>query len=178
MGHPLFFLLRKIGYTVDKHFLIGMIIPIYGGGMTRLSPDIDDYLQQGIYGKKEINPDERRKFLGTLRERVVIALKQSQVREDGTYQEVDVALRENKMAHLFLNGNMDYEYISKYKKLADKYGVDFTIVTNKEYNSELGLVLAFDYAIDKENIYVEKEKIDLQQASTKKKGFFAKLFSK
>ncbi|WP_316252510.1 DUF1694 domain-containing protein [Bacillus aquiflavi] len=46
-----------------------------------VKPTVDDYLQKGIYGQKEIKPDERRKFLGTLRERVIVALKQSQVRE-------------------------------------------------------------------------------------------------
>jgi uncharacterized protein YueI len=69
---------------------------------------------------------------------------------------------------------MNYEFLSKYKKVADKYDVEYTLVTNKEYDSELGLVLAYDYAIDKENIYVEKKvKID---STPKKKGFFGKLF--
>jgi uncharacterized protein YueI len=139
-----------------------------------MRPDVDDYLQQGIHGKKEINPDERRQFLGTLRERVVIVLKQPQLIESGIYPEVETALKENKKAHLYLNGNMNYEFLSKYKKVADKYEVEYTLVTNKEYDSELGLVLAYDYAVDKESIYVEKKiKID---STPKKKGFFAKLF--
>lgn len=139
-----------------------------------MRPDIDEYLQQGIHGKKEINPDERRRFLGTLRERVVIALKQPQLIEPGIYPEVETALKENNKAHLYLNGNMTYEYLSKYKKIADQYGVDYTLVTNKEFDSELGLVLAYDYAIDKESIYVEK-KISIEP-TPKKKGFFGKLF--
>jgi uncharacterized protein YueI len=139
-----------------------------------LRPDIDDYLQQGIHGKKEINPDERRQFLGTLRERVVIALKQPQLIEQGIYPEVETALKENKKAHLYLNGNMNYEFLSTYKKVADQYEVEYTLVTNKEYDSELGLVLAYDYAIDKENIYVEK-KLNID-TTPKKKGFFGKLF--
>lgn len=139
-----------------------------------MRPDIDEYLQQGIHGKKEINPDERRRFLGTLRERVVIALKQPQLIEPGIYPEVETALKENIKAHLYLNGNMTYEYLSKYKKIADQYGIEYTLVTNKEYDSELGLVLAYDYAIDKDSIYVEK-KVTIDP-TPKKKGFFGKLF--
>jgi uncharacterized protein YueI len=139
-----------------------------------LRPDVDDYLQQGIHGKKEINPEERRQYLGTLRERVVIALKQAQLMEPGIYPEVETALKENKNAHLYLNGNMGYEYLSKYKKIADTFDLEYTIVTNKEYDSELGLVLAYDYAIDKESIYVEK-KVTIDPPP-KKKGFFGKLF--
>lgn len=139
-------------------------------------PDIDDYLQQGIHGQKEIKPDERRRFLGTLRERVVIALTQAQVRKEGTYKEVEDELRLNPKAHLYLNGNMSYEYLSKYTKLSSKYKVEYTLVTNKEYNSELGLVLAHDYAIDKEEIYIDenKPKLTIKEESPKK-GLFSKL---
>ncbi|PWW20574.1 uncharacterized protein YueI [Cytobacillus oceanisediminis] len=145
-----------------------------------MAENIDDYLQQGIHGQKQTKPDERRKFLGTLRERIVIALKQPQVREDGIYPQVDEALKTNSQAHLYLNGNMSYSYLSKYIKLASKYKVEYTIVTNKEHNSEIGLVLAHDYAIDKPDIYVERKtvKAEPKKASGKKGGILAKIFKR
>ena len=79
---------------------------------------LDEYIQQGIHGPREINPDERRKFLGTLRERVVVVLTKSQVREPGTYKEVEDLMQKNRQATLFLNGNMNYSYLSDYIKLA------------------------------------------------------------
>lgn len=138
-----------------------------------MSKNIDDYIQQGIYGKKEINPDERRKFLGTLRERIVIALTQSQIRENGIYPQMEEALKTNSTAHLFLNGNMNYLELSKYTKIASEYKVDYTIVTNKDHNSDIGLVLAYDYAIDKEEIYVKKaEQKQNEVNSEDNKGIF------
>ncbi len=117
---------------------------------------VDDYIEQGIYGAKEINPDERRKFLGTLRERIVIALTASQVRDDQVQIEVEEAIKNNKQAKLLVNGNIDYMYLSKYIKVAQTHNVAFTVVTNKEHNSDIGLVLAYDYAIDKEEIYLNE----------------------
>lgn len=143
-------------------------------------PNLDDYLQQGIYGQKEINPDERRKFLGTLRERVVIALTQAQVREENVFTEVEDSLKSNREATLLLNGNIDYVHLSKYIKLASKYNVEYTIVTNNDHNSEIGLVLAQEYAVDKEDIYVTQKKIEYVE-SKEKKGLlsgFTKLFKK
>lgn len=134
-------------------------------------PNVEDYLQQGIYGQKEINPDEKRKFLGTFRERVIIALTQSQVRENDIYQEVADAIKANGEAKLLLNGNMAYSYLSKYTKLGNQYGVEYTIVTNKDYNSELGLVLADAHAIDKEEIYVSHKKVKYEEK--KEKGMFS-----
>ncbi|MFD2214563.1 MULTISPECIES: YueI family protein [Metabacillus] len=141
---------------------------------------IDEYIQQGITGPREINPDERRKFLGTLRERVVVALTQSQVREKGTYSEVEELMKQNKEATLFLNGKMNYTYLSDYIKLANNVGNKYLISTDKEHDTDLGLVLAFDYAIDKENIYItKKENSQTPEQDTDENHlvqFFKKLF--
>lgn len=118
---------------------------------------LDEYIQQGIHGPREINPDERRKFLGTLRERVVVVLTKSQVREPGTYKEVEKLMAQHKQATLFLNGNMNYSYLSDYIKLANKVGSKFSLSTNKEHDSDLGLVLAYDHAVNIEDIYITKQ---------------------
>lgn len=136
---------------------------------------MDDYLQRGFYGAKETKPAERRKFLGTIRERIVIALTQEQVRESGIYQQVEEALKGNREARLYLNGHMYYEELSKYVKVASKYHVDFTIVTNKNHQSKIGLVLAYDYAIDKDEIYVKKEIPIAKPLKKDKSGFYATL---
>ncbi len=142
-------------------------------------PTIDDYLENGIYGQKQTKPDERRKFLGTLRERIVIALTQSQVREKGIYKEVQDQLKKHPDAKLLLNGNMSYTFLSKYIKLADTYHVSFSMVTNKEIETDIGLVLAYDHAIDQEEIYVKKKSEKVMEAKSKpKKSLFSSIKKK
>lgn len=142
-------------------------------------PDIEDYLQHGLHGPLETKPDERRRFLGTLRERVIIALTKVQMREPGTYPEVETAMKEYPQATLLLNGHMDYTHISKYIRLAHKYRVKTSIVTNTVVDSELGLVLALDYAINKRDIFVKKgEKQENTKQKTDKKGLFSVLGQK
>ena len=144
-------------------------------------PTIDDYLENGIYGQKQTKPDERRKFLGTLRERIVIALTQSQVREKGIYKEVQDRLKKHPDAKLLLNGNMSYTFLSKYIKLADTYHVSFSMVTNKEIETDIGLVLAYDHAIDQEEIYVQKKSEKVMEAKAKpkpKKSLFSSIKNK
>ncbi|MCA0150189.1 YueI family protein [Rossellomorea vietnamensis] len=144
-------------------------------------PTIDDYLENGIYGQKQTKPDERRKFLGTLRERIVIALTQSQVREKGIYKEVQDQLKKHPDAKLLLNGNMSYTFLSKYIKLADTYHVSFSMVTNKEIETDIGLVLAYDHAIDQEEIFVQKKSEKVMEAKAKpkpKKSLFSSIKNK
>ena len=140
---------------------------------------MEEVLQQGIYGALETKPDERRKFLGTLRERIIIALMKSQVAEADIYPQVEQEMIKNPQANLFLNGNMNYSNLSKYVKLAAKHNLEHTIVTNKEHDTEVGLLLAMDYAIDKEEIYITKKEIHLPEPEPpKSKGLFSKLFKR
>ncbi|WP_069203021.1 YueI family protein [Bacillus testis] len=139
------------------------------------SKNVDDYIEQGIHGPKEINPAERRKFLGTLRERIVLAMTIDQVMENNVYKETEDALKANKDATLFLNGEIAYEHLSKYIKIAKGNDVDFTIVNNQEHVTEIGLVLAHSYAIDKEHIYISSGSFGTENGqehnNLKKKGF-------
>lgn len=144
-----------------------------------MSNNIDDYLMQGIYGTKQTKPDERRKFLGTIRERIVIALTKDQVKEKGVYKQVEDAIKENREARLYLNGNINYKVLAKYTKIAAKYDVSYTFVTNQNSKTEIGLLLAYDHAIDKEEIYVKRETRVAKEQPSKKKSLtsiISKLF--
>jgi len=119
--------------------------------------NVDDYLMQGIYGKKEINPEERKRFLGTIRERIVLALTEKQIYESVIYSEVEREMLQHPNTKLLLNGKIPYDYLKKYIKIANKNNISFTIVENKEYDTDIGLVLAYEQlAIDKDEIFVQK----------------------
>ena len=130
--------------------------------------NVDDILQEGIYGKKEINPEERRKFLGTLRERIVAALLQDQVREKEVYPELIELMKKNSQAKLYLNGSLNIAYLKKYITAAENHNLDYTIVINKNYGTDIGLVLAYDHAIDKEEIFLSKPQKPQEKKAAKK----------
>ena len=138
---------------------------------------VEDVLQQGIYGPLETKPEERRKYLGTLRERIILALTKSQVAETTIYPQVEQSMKEYPQAQLLLNGNMAYEELSKYVKLAAKNKLEHKIVTNKEHDTDIGLVLAMNTAIDKKEILVTP-KVQMPAQIPQKKGLFAKLFKR
>jgi len=138
---------------------------------------VEDVLQQGIYGPLETKPEERRKYLGTLRERIIVALTKNQVAETKIYPQVEQSMKEYPQAQLLLNGNMAYEELSKYVKLAAKNKIEHKLVTNKEHGTDIGLVLAMNTAIDKKEIYVSP-KVQIPEQLPQKKGLFAKLFKR
>ncbi|MGG2015392.1 YueI family protein [Bacillus sp. S10(2024)] len=119
--------------------------------------NVEDYLQEGIYGQKQNKPEERNMFLSTLRERVEIALTIGQVMQTNVYPEIKNTMSSEQKLTLYVNGTVAYSHLSKYIKLANEKQVPFTIVQNKDANTPIGLVLAHNTAVEKEHIFVEDE---------------------
>ncbi|SFL95068.1 Uncharacterized protein YueI [Gracilibacillus orientalis] len=135
--------------------------------------ELDDYLQEGIYGAKEINPDEKRKYLGTFRERVLLVLSKSQVRGEKGLSEMEELIRQFSDTKILMNGNMSLRFFKPYRELANKQHIPYTYVSNREADSDYGLVLTAKTAVDKEDIMLAEE--DQTKESSEKKAWWKKL---
>jgi uncharacterized protein YueI len=121
---------------------------------------VEDILKEGIYGEKQIKPDERRRFLGTFRERVVLALTKDQVMRNAGLKELEEMMQSHPNTKLLLNGDLDFQQYDKYRELANKQNIHYTLVSNKSFKtkSDIGLLLAYEnLAIEKENIFIEEK---------------------
>ncbi|WP_010098279.1 YueI family protein [Ornithinibacillus scapharcae] len=139
--------------------------------------NVEDYLTEGIYGTRLPKQEERDYYLGTLRERIVIALTIGQVMSDKGIQQLENSLQQHKNAKLLINGKIASKFLKVEKELANKYHVPYTIVSNEEVETDIGAVLAYDYAIDKEEIYIEDmnhEQLTKDEVE-KKTSFLSKL---
>lgn len=136
--------------------------------------NVEDYLTEGIYGAKQTKKSERKQFLGTIRERIVIALTKGQVMTDKGIRKLGEAMKANNDTKLLINGHVSSKFLKEEKALADKYNIPYTVVTNKDSDTDIGAVLTYDYAIDKENIFVEE---DLEKEPNQKQpeSFFSKV---
>lgn len=140
-----------------------------------MKKDVDDYLQDGIYGAKEINPAERKVFLGTLRERVVFVLTKGQVMKAKGVKELEQMIRENPDTTILLNGNVTFGFFKPYRQLATSHNVLYTTVNNRDAESDFGLVLTHDYAVDKADIFLQEE-VAIEPEQKKKPSFWKRLF--
>ncbi|RJS56202.1 hypothetical protein BSBH6_04017 [Bacillus subtilis] len=118
---------------------------------------MDLYLQQGMYGALETKPDERHLFLGSLRERVLLALTKGQVLRSRPYEEAEHALKSSKNITLLINGELQYQSYSSYIQMANRHGAHFKIVSDLQFHTPLGLVIASDIAVNRELIYVQDD---------------------
>src|SRR5690625_220123 len=126
-------------------------------GVNMQKKNVDDYLSEGIYGAKRPLEAERRKFLGTLRERIVIALTIGQVMNDTGLKELEEAMKHNtNQTQLLINGQISYRFSAKEKALANKHNIPYTIITQEGMDTDIGAVLTYDHAINKEHIFIEE----------------------
>lgn len=160
---------KSLSYIVNSLFEMELIF--------LKKPTVEEVINQGIYGPLETKPEERRKYLGTLRERIIVALTKKQVAEAKVYPQIEKYMKEYPKARLFLNGTLNYTELSKYIKIVTKLKTEHTIVTNKDHDTDIGLVLAMDYAIDKEEIYLSK-KAFVPQPAKKHSSILQKIFKR
>ncbi|API92837.1 hypothetical protein J32TS6_20580 [Virgibacillus pantothenticus] len=143
--------------------------------------NVDDYLTEGMYGTRLPKDHERKQFLGTLRERIVLALTKGQVMSNKGLEQLEEAMKENPEAKLIINGHVSNRFLKEEKKIADKYNIPHSTITNQEAeDTDIGAVLTYDYAIDKEEIFIkeEPEQPDAkQETETEDPSFFSKIKS-
>jgi len=140
------------------------------------SKNVDDYLKEGMYGVQLPKETERIQFLGTLRERIVLALTIGQVMKDSGIEKLEEAIRENPEAKLLINGRVPSRYLAAEKALAKKYSISYTTITNNEAETDIGAVLTYDHAIDKEDIYIHEETQPKNEQETDEKKSFLSRF--
>lgn len=142
--------------------------------------NVDDYLQDGIYGTKLPKQGERNRFLGTLRERILFCLTIGEVMRYKGREELENFFKSNPDAKLYINGTIGYQFVKDVRKLASDYQISYTSITNEEIDTDIGVVLAYDYAINQEKIFLDEiTEIESTHSetteSTKNTSFFKKI---
>lgn len=114
--------------------------------------DIEEYLKQNVFGKPQLKPDERRKFLGNFQERVALALTVAQVRRSENLPLIRQVMQRYPQYHLFINGRLSSTYRVPIMTLAVQLSYHFTIIeqanmrtaTKVLAETDMGLVIADD----------------------------------
>jgi len=142
---------------------------------------MEQHLQNSVYGTPKINPDEQRHYLGTFRERVSLAMTIGEVTDRQNLDDFITEISAHPDYQVILNGHIDQADLSPYLKLACQHNLKFTIKQDTIYgvnDSDLGLVVASDTAINQNPISLAKKYPSTPQKATPaipKKNWFDKL---
>ncbi|QNO15176.1 YueI family protein [Alkalicella caledoniensis] len=115
---------------------------------------LEQYLIKG-QGVSELKKEEKALFLGEFRERVLKALTIPQLHEQGTYKEIEDAIKDTRSKKLVINRKADLKKAAEYIRLAKQNNVSFTTVEGDSFKGDLGLVVAAERAVDIEDVLVK-----------------------
>lgn len=142
----------------------------------------NDYLQKGQYGLKQTLPDERKKFLGSLRERVYLAATLEQLTSDHTKQAFVKEFRQHSEGTLLLNGIYEMSKYAPLIQASKQAHISFTLVANENAEkSPYAAIFTASSAVNEPLFEIDEkyplpEKNEPQQPE-KKKSFFKRFFS-
>ncbi|CAK1247579.1 DUF1694 domain-containing protein [Fructobacillus fructosus] len=119
--------------------------------------DVNERLEQNQTGNgPSLKPDEKRLYLGTYRERVILAIKTSQVNSEQAKQVLADKLAQYPNATLLIDQNHAGAAYIDYLQLAIKSGNQYSLLSNNETSKQTedpyAIVLADHGAVNLEHI--------------------------
>ncbi|MBU3829326.1 MAG: YueI family protein [Candidatus Limosilactobacillus merdavium] len=149
--------------------------------------DMEQRIDNAIYGTPKIKPDEQRKYLGTFRERVCLTISVAELQERDWSSLVAQELSRGIGNQVFLNGNLPHDELHNYIKAATDANANFTLKTDPEFRTNpdsLAVVVAAKKAVYQSPVDVKKRYPDTQEqpANTtdqvKKTSLWSRIFTR
>ncbi|MDO4912124.1 MAG: YueI family protein [Lactobacillus sp.] len=152
-----------------------------------MTEDLSQRVQNAANGvKHETLPDQRRHFLGSLRERVYLKLSNQEILNKDLQDIFMKHLDDYQPYHLLINGNdSTHPFVSLVMKEASQHDIQFTLVNNENALTgadEPAILVVSNEAINRPRIALTQvyppEFPTEKLAEPKKVGFWKKLFGK
>ena len=124
---------------------------------------LEKKVEEGLYGRPEIKKEEKNRFLGEFKERVIRYLDYKQVEEPGTYPEILEAIRHPQAKKLIIDRRVDDERARDYIALARENELQFKRVDSPKFEGQTGLVVVSKQAVEIKNRKVMDRKERLQK---------------
>jgi uncharacterized protein YueI len=154
--------------------------------------NVQQRLENGIYGKPQLKADETNKFLGNYRERIYLAMTTLEMKDEKNLEAFGNFLNDEIGADLsiVINNELPLAIQSSYMKVAKEKNIPLKLYTREGLtaeNDDIGLVAYASTAVNVENISITRYHINSEDVnkensadtdSFKKMGFFARLFKK
>ncbi len=144
-----------------------------------MADDLQQHLDNSLYGTPQLKPDEQRKYLGTFRERCYLQMTLAQMRNQDLQDCLKTHVTDFEDAHCLMNNQVSDTLQADYIKILAAAAIPFTIVSSSQKSDDaIGLLLVASEAVD-ESIIDIAEKYPTNESkptSEKKPSFLGKLF--
>jgi len=113
--------------------------------------ELEKAVEFALRGTLDLKTDEKRKWLGEFRERVVYGLTKEEASQPEAMPHLEKVMEDPEAEMLIVNNNLPPEVITKYMQLAKKANREYKSVAT-DSKEAMGLVIASRSAVDRENV--------------------------
>ncbi|WP_251547250.1 YueI family protein [Limosilactobacillus caecicola] len=146
--------------------------------------NIDQRIQNSVYGTPKIKPDEQRRYMGTFRERVWLTITVAEAKQRDWSNELQTELTAHPDSLVIINGNISDQFTRPYLMVANTTSTQFTIKTGAETKTaddNFAVVVTDHKAVYQSPVDVAKKYGHSQPASDEtstptQPSFFKRLF--
>ncbi|NLM42201.1 MAG: YueI family protein [Firmicutes bacterium] len=118
--------------------------------------ELEKTIAMGLHGAPELRPEEKRRYLGSFRERVLQAVTFDQLRTREGIKVMTDALKDPRAVELLIHEQARGTAMPLIVE-ARRRGVDFTIVSNPDFVGNIAAALVAADAVDAAELYAETE---------------------
>lgn len=118
--------------------------------------ELEKTIAAGLHGAPELKPEEKRRFLGFFRERVIQAITFQQLRSKDGLNVMLEALKDRRAVELLIHQEARAAAMPLIVE-ARRRGVDFTIVSNPNFVGDIAAALVAAHAVDVPVLYAESQ---------------------
>ena len=136
-----------------------------------MTEDLSKRVEQAAQGiTPQTKPDERRRYLGSLRERTLVRMNNTEIEDPKLTSLFLQHISDFKGYTILLNGKKAYtDFFNKIEEKCSKENIPFTLVVAKTAINKMRIEINQVYP-------PEIPKMELTNANKEKKGFFKRLF--
>ncbi len=116
---------------------------------------IEEYIKYGLSGIPQIKKEEKKKFLGEFRERVVLAIEEAYLNNEDIFEKIEAALNNQLVHKIIVNSSLSSSLRGKCMRLAKRYHKDFKLVNGE---SDISIILASKTAIDQDEVFFKEKR--------------------
>ena len=154
--------------------------------------NLQEHLNNGLYGTPQLHPDEQRKYLGTFRERVslTITFKEFSNNQNACLTAIKQEISSNteEELNIKINGQLSSDIINKIIQISKENNTKFEYLADTSFSHDddanVIVICSSKSALHIENIDVESKYHELFERKPEekndpkedKKGFLSKLF--
>jgi len=109
--------------------------------------ELEKKVLEGVYGEPELKKEEKNRYLGQFKERVIDYLTDDEINKEESYNKIEEAVKSPQADKVIINRDVDMNYAQSYIKLARNNDLKFKRIDSPDLKGDIVLVVASDRAL-------------------------------